>query len=198
MPDELRGARALVITANIGVERDELRIPLDWLREHGAVAVHATPERGEVQTFHHDVDKDEVVQPDAVLDDIEADDFDVLVVPGGTVNVDKLRVCERAVDLAQQFVRAGKPVAAICHGPWLLVEADVVSGKTLTSYHSLRTDVINADGRWIDRPVVRSDENGWPLITSRHPGDLPEFTHAIAAELTAAESAQAFIGDELA
>jgi protease I len=101
------------------------------------------------------------------------------------------------VDLAQQFVRARKPVAAICHGPWLLVEADVVSGKTLTSYHSLRTDVINADGRWIDRPVVRSDENGWPLITSRNPGDLPEFTHAIAAEPTAAASAQAFIGDEL-
>ncbi|WP_433677803.1 type 1 glutamine amidotransferase domain-containing protein [Nocardia sp. CA-119907] len=197
MPDELHGARALVITSNTGVERDELMTPLHWLREQGAVAVHATPELREVQTFHHDVDKDEVVLPDAVLDDIEADDFDILVVPGGTVNADKLRACERAVDLAQQFVRAGKPVAAICHGPWLLVEADVVSGKTLTSYHSLRTDVINADGRWVDRPVVRSDENGWPLITSRDPGDLPDFTEAIAAELTAAPAAEAFTGDEV-
>ncbi|MEV6337840.1 type 1 glutamine amidotransferase domain-containing protein [Nocardia vinacea] len=197
MSEELRGVRALVITANTGVEHDELLMPLDWLREHGAVAVHATPERGEVQTFRHDVDKDEIVQPDAALNDLEVDDFDLLVVPGGTVNVDKLRVCDRAVEVAQQFVRAGKPVAAICHGPWLLVEADVVAGKTLTSYHSLRTDVVNAEGRWIDRAVVRSDENGWPLITSRSPGDLTEFTDAIGAELTAAQSAQAFVGDEI-
>ncbi|MFE7799390.1 type 1 glutamine amidotransferase domain-containing protein [Nocardia sp. NPDC057440] len=186
MSGQLTEARVLFITANTGVERDELLVPLGWLRERGATAVHAAPKLDDIQTFQHDVDRDVVVHPDTTLDNVDAGDFDVLVVPGGTVNVDKLRVADGAVELAKQFAAEGKPIAAICHGPWLLVEADLLQGKSLTSYHSLRTDVINADGLWTDRPVVRSPEYGWTLITSRNPGDIPEFCDAIATELLAA------------
>ncbi|MCP2287229.1 type 1 glutamine amidotransferase domain-containing protein [Nocardia amikacinitolerans] len=182
---ELDGVRVLVVTSNTGVEHDELLVPRDELRERGARVTHAAPKSEAVQTFRHDVDKDEVVSPDAALDAVDTDDFDVLVVPGGTVNADKLRADDRAVALAKEFAGAGKPVAAICHGPWLLVEADLLRGKTLTSYHSLRTDVDNAGGAWVDEPVVRSPENGWTLITSRAPGDLSDFVGAISTELRA-------------
>jgi protease I len=183
MTDQLDGARVLFITSNTGVERDELLKPLDWLKERGAAVTHAATSSEQVQTFLHDTEKDTSVAPDLALDDIEVEDFDLLVIPGGTVNADKLRASDRAVELTQQFAAAGKPIAAICHGPWLLVEADLVQGKTLTSYPSLRTDVINADGRWVDRSAVRSSENGWTLITSRNPDDLPSFAETISAEL---------------
>ncbi|MET8774578.1 type 1 glutamine amidotransferase domain-containing protein [Nocardia sp. NPDC050713] len=182
---ELDGVRVLVVTSNTGVEHDELLVPRDELRKRGARVTHAAPKSEPVQTFQHDVDKDEVVSPDAALDAVDIDDFDALVVPGGTVNADKLRADDRAVALAKEFAGAGKPVAAICHGPWLLVEADLLRGKTLTSYHSLRTDVDNAGGAWVDEPVVRSSENGWTLITSRAPGDLKDFVGAISTELRA-------------
>ncbi|MGX1777742.1 type 1 glutamine amidotransferase domain-containing protein [Nocardia brasiliensis] len=185
MPDDLNGTRVLVITSNTGVERDELLVPLEQLKGKGASVVHAAPETEEVQTFQHDTEKDEAVRPDAALSEVSADDFDVLVVPGGTVNADKLRAEGRAVELAKEFAAAGKPIAAICHGPWLLVEAELTPDKTLTSYSSLRTDVTNAGGRWVDEPVVRSPENGWLLITSRNPGDLDDFCRAIAEELVA-------------
>ncbi|WP_431953012.1 type 1 glutamine amidotransferase domain-containing protein [Nocardia lijiangensis] len=180
---ELDGARVLVLTSNTGVEHDELLVPRDELRKRGAQVTHAAPKSEPVQTFRHDVDKDETVSPDAALDAVDVDDFDALVVPGGTVNADKLRVDERAVALAKDFAGAGKPIAAICHGPWLLVEADLVRGKTLTSYHSVRTDVGNAGGSWVDEPVVRSPEGGWTLITSRAPRDLRDFVGAISTEL---------------
>ncbi|MFQ6395711.1 DJ-1/PfpI/YhbO family deglycase/protease [Nocardia sp. KC 131] len=180
MPDQLSDVRVLFITSNTGVERDELLMPVGWLRERGADVTHAARELADVQTVLHDVDKDVIVQPDKALDEVEVEDYDILVVPGGTVNADKLRVSDRAVQLAQNFAGLGKPIAAICHGPWLLVEADLLPGKTLTSYHSLRTDVINADGSWVDRPVVISPAKGWPLITSRSPADLNDFVAAIA------------------
>lgn len=183
MPTRSTDIRALFITANTGVECEELLLPMDWLRERGASITHAAPSADSVQTFRHDVDKDAVVQPDTALDQVDPDDFDVLVVPGGTVNADKLRVEDRAVQLAKAFAAAGKPVAAICHGPWLLVEADLLHGKTLTSYRSLHTDILNAGGKWIDQPVVRSGEAGWTLITSRNPGDLAAFSAAITEEL---------------
>ncbi|QBS45065.1 type 1 glutamine amidotransferase domain-containing protein [Nocardia sp. CS682] len=185
MSDELNGTRVLIITSNTGVERDELLVPQRELKEKGATVVHAAPKNEQVQTFEHDTEKDVTVQPDSAFDEVEVEDYDVLVVPGGTVNADKLRVEDRAVELAKGFAAAGKPIAAICHGPWLLVEAGLTPDKTLTSYFSLRTDVNNAGGRWVDQPVVRSAEDGWALITSRNPDDLADFCGAIAEELTA-------------
>ncbi|MEU4341555.1 type 1 glutamine amidotransferase domain-containing protein [Nocardia sp. NPDC023852] len=186
MPDQLNDVRVLIITSNTGVERDELLVPRDELRKRGAQVTHAAPKREQVQTFHRDVDKDAAVQPDSSLDEVSGNDFDVLVVPGGTVNADKLRVTERAVELAQEFANAGKPIAAICHGPWLLVDAGLLPGKTLTSYFSLRTDITNAGGAWVDEPRVQSPEDGWTLITSRNPGDLADFVGAITQELVPA------------
>ncbi|MFD6156222.1 type 1 glutamine amidotransferase domain-containing protein [Nocardia sp. NPDC060256] len=183
MSDDLNGTRVLIITSNTGVERDELLVPQRELKERGATVVHAAPKNEQVQTFEHDTEKDVTAQPDSALEDVSVDDFDVLVVPGGTVNADKLRVEDRAVELAKEFAAAGKPIAAICHGPWLLVEAELTPDKTLTSYFSLRTDVLNAGGRWVDQPVVRSAENGWALITSRNPDDLPDFCRVIGDEL---------------
>ena len=185
MTNPLTGRRILFATSNTGVERDELLKPYEWLEQRGADLTHAAPEPAQVQTFVQDVDKDRTVDPDTTLDEVSAEDFDILVVPGGTVNADKLRVTKAAVALAQQFAAAGKPIAAICHGPWLLVEAGLLPGKTLTSYHSLHTDISNAGGKWVDEPVVRSPEDGWTLITSRNPGDLEPFSQAIATELAA-------------
>src|SRR5690606_8435748 len=158
---ELDGVRVLVLTANTGVEHDELVVPRDRLRERGAAVTHAAPKAEQVKTFRHDLEPADGVEPDLALDEVRADDFDVLVLPGGTVNADKLRLEERAVGLAKDFVGRGKPVAAICHGPWLLAEADVVAGKTVTSYPSLRTDLRNAGASWVDEPAVRSEEGGW-------------------------------------
>ncbi|MFF3567759.1 type 1 glutamine amidotransferase domain-containing protein [Nocardia jiangxiensis] len=170
----------LVITSNTGVERDELLLPLQRLRERGARAVHAAPDKARVQTFVHDTDKDVTVDPDIDLSAASADDYDAVVIPGGTVNADKLRVRPEAVELVRAFAAAGKPVAAICHGPWLLVEAGLVDGQALTSYFSLRTDILNAGGRWTDQKVVHSCVDGHTLITSRNPGDLEAFSAAVA------------------
>lgn len=181
---ELDGLRVLVLTANTGVEHDELVVPRDRLRERGAAVTHAAPKPERVSTFRHDLEPAETVEPDLGLDEVRPADFDVLVLPGGTVNADKLRMDDRAVALAAGFAEAGKPVAAICHGPWLLAEANLLAGKTLTSYPSLRTDLGNAGGRWIDQPAVRSGEGGWTLITSRNPGDLDDFVDAITREVS--------------
>jgi protease I len=185
MPGLLNGKRILILTTNIGIERDELVKPLEHLRSQGAVVVHAAIKREPVQTFLNDTEKDIVVTPDADFSALSADDFDALVIPGGTVNADNLRVNETAISLAKGFAQSGKPVAAICHGPWLLVEADLLPGKTLTSYHTVRTDILNAGGEWVDESVVKSKENGWTLITSRNPGDLDAFSKAITEELQA-------------
>ncbi|MEC3917246.1 DJ-1/PfpI family protein [Nocardia sp. CDC160] len=113
------------------------------------------------------------------------DDYDLLVLPGGTVNADKLRIDDSARQLARSLTAAGIPIAAICHGPWLLIDAAVVTGKTLTSYPSLRTDLLNAGASWLDAPVVHDDQQGWTLITSRTPADLPDFIAAITDHMTA-------------
>ncbi|WP_225724605.1 MULTISPECIES: type 1 glutamine amidotransferase domain-containing protein [unclassified Nocardia] len=183
MPESLDGARVVIITSNAGVEHDELVVPRDRLRERGARVTHAAMKGETVQTYRHDLEPDEQVQPDTALDAVDPSEIDVLVVPGGTVNADKLRMDDRARNLVRQLRTAGKPIAAICHGPWLLVDAGVVPGKMLTSYPSLRTDITNAGGTWVDESVVRSDHNGWTLITSRRPDDLPDFVNTITAQL---------------
>ncbi|NKY53335.1 type 1 glutamine amidotransferase domain-containing protein [Nocardia vermiculata] len=172
----------LVVTSQTGVERDELLTPLKQLRDKGIHVTHAAPSTDPVQTFVHDTAPDTTVTPDTDLASVTVDDYDALVVPGGTVNADKLRTVEDAVELARAFAGAGKTIAAICHGPWLLVEADLVRGKTMTSYPSLQTDIRNAGGQWHDEQVART-KNGWSLITSRKPDDLDAFCGAIAGDL---------------
>ncbi|MFE3799609.1 type 1 glutamine amidotransferase domain-containing protein [Nocardia tengchongensis] len=179
---ELVGVRVLIITSNTGVERDELVVPRDQLRARGAHVTHAAMEAIDVQTYRHDLIASEPVRPDMALSEADPEDFDVVVIPGGTVNADKLRINAEARELVRSTIAAGRPIAAICHGAWLLVDAAVVTGKRLTAYPSLRTDLINAGAAWADKPVVRSDAEGWTLITSRNPDDLPDFVDAITAE----------------
>lgn len=184
MPQLLSGLQVAIITTNIGVERDELVVPRDRLRERGASVLHAAVKAEPVRTCRHDLEQAEMIDPDTTLDSLDPTEIDILVIPGGTVNADRLRTDPHARALVQALASVGVPIAAICHGPWLLVDAEVIAGKTLTSYPSLRTDIGNAGGWWVDEAVVRSDEGGWPLITSRTPGDLAAFVDAITAAVT--------------
>lgn len=184
MPGLLAGKRVVIVTSNTGVERDELIVPRDRLRERGALVRHAAVKGEPVHTYRHDLEPADVVEPDGALADIDATEIDLLVIPGGTVNADKLRTDSYARALVHAVTGAGNPIAAICHGPWLLVETAVVAGRTLTSYPSLRTDIVNAGAAWADEPVVRDSSDGWSLITSRNPGDLPDFVDAITEELS--------------
>jgi protease I len=179
MSNELQGKKVAILVANSGVEEVELERPRDAIRDAGGEAVLVAPERGKVQAFNHDVEPGEVFEADAALGDVSADGFDALVLPGGTTNPDHLRTIPAAVDFVHAFVVASKPVAAICHGPWTLVEADVVRGKTLTSWPSLRTDIRNAGGTWVDEQVYVCPGSGWKLVTSRKPDDLDAFCAAI-------------------
>ena len=184
MTAQLQGKNVLFITANTGIERDELLKPLEALRGYGVKATHASIEGGTAQTFMQDTEKDRTVESDTRLSGLAASDFDALVIPGGTVNADTLRQDKDAQRLVSEFAKAGKIVAAICHGPWLLIDAGVIEGKTLTSYPSLRTDLVNAKAAdWVDAQVKKCGANGWTLITSRNPDDIPAFNEAIAAAL---------------
>ncbi|WP_416423888.1 type 1 glutamine amidotransferase domain-containing protein [Pseudomonas sp. App30] len=184
MSTQLQGKKILVITSNTGIERDELVKPLEALRGFGAELVHASIKGGTTQTFQQDTEKDRTVESDARLGDVRGADFHALVIPGGTVNADTLRQDKDAQRLINEFVDAGKVVAAICHGPWALIDAGVIEGKTLTSYASVRTDLVNAKAAgWVDEEVKQCGANGWTLITSRTPKDLPAFNDAIAKAL---------------
>ena len=169
------GRRVLAIVTNYGVEQDELVVPLEHLRGEGVQVDVAATSADDVQTLVGDKDPGRTVTPNLTLADADPAGYDLLLVPGGTINADALRLQDDAVSLVRAFTAAGKPVAAICHGPWALVEAAAVEGKTLTSYASLETDVLNAGGAWVDRSVVRDDE-GYTLVTSRDPGDLDDRT----------------------
>lgn len=187
MTTQLHGKNILIITANTGIERDELLKPLEALRSLGATLTHGSIKGGSTQTFLHDTEKDRQVESDGKLSGLNARDFDALLIPGGTVNADTLRQDPEAQRLVNEFVDAGKTVAAICHGPWLLIDAGVIPGKTLTSYTSVRTDLLNAKAAgWVDSEVKECTANGWKLITSRTPDDLPAFNQAIANALQSA------------
>lgn len=166
------------LTANEGIESVELTEPWEALTGVGHTAQLLAPEAGEVQLFEH-LDKSETRTADRAVADASVEEYDALVVPGGVANPDALRMDDDAVAFVRDFVASGKPVAVICHGPWVLVEAGVVDGRRLTSWPSLRTDVRNAGGDWVDEEVV-TDGN---LITSRNPGDLPAFNQAILESL---------------
>ncbi|WP_402463672.1 type 1 glutamine amidotransferase domain-containing protein [Isoptericola aurantiacus] len=187
MPDtDLTGRTVLAIVTSYGVEQDELVVPAEHLRERGAVVTVASPGAEEVTTLVGDKDPGRTVPADVDLADVDPADFDLLLVPGGTLNADSLRLEEATGRIVRSFTGSGRPVAAICHGPWALVEAGVVAGKTLTTYPSLRTDVRNAGAaHWRDEPVVVDDAEGWTLITSRTPDDLEDFLGAIDTALGA-------------
>ena len=181
MSSQLNGKKILIITSNTGIERDELVKPLEALRGYGATVTHGSSKGGTTQTFVGDTEKDKTVESDVQLSDVVSSDFDALVIPGGTVNADTLRQDAAALRLINEFVKAGKTVAAICHGPWALIDAGVIKGKTLTSYKSVRIDLENAGAAgWVDAEVKQCQANGWTLITSRTPKDIPAFNEAIA------------------
>lgn len=162
--------KTIAILATDGFEQVELTRPRAAIEEAGATVHIVSLESGNIQGFHH-MEKGDSFEVDRTLDEVTADDYDGLLLPGGVHNPDTLRAEEAAVDFVREFFEQQKPVAAICHGPWTLVEAGVVEGRTLTSWPSLQTDIVNAGGEWVDEEVVV--DNG--LVTSRKPDDLDAF-----------------------
>jgi protease I len=174
----LIGRNVAFLVAAEGAEQSEMLQPWDAVTTAGGRAVLVCPEEGEAQLFEH-LDRGRQLPVDLKLQDADAADFDALVLPGGVANPDMLRLDQDATRFARAFFAAGKPVAAICHAPWLLVEADLVRDRTLTSWPSLRTDIGNAGGRWRDEPVVVDEQGPNTLVTSRKPQDLPEFCDSL-------------------
>lgn len=170
MADEIQGRRIAFLMANEGVEQIELTRPWEAVKDAGGEPELIAPTDDEVQAFNH-LDKADTFPVDKTVEQANVDDYDGLVLPGGVANPDALRMNEPAVRFARSFFEAGKPVAAICHAPWTLVEADVVRGRTLTSWPSLQTDIRNAGGNWVDEEVYV--DGG--LVTSRKPDDLDAF-----------------------
>jgi protease I len=175
----LTGRTVAFLTSEKGIEEPELTTPWQAVLDEGGTPVLVSAEPGTVSAVNNDLDPGGDYPVDRTLDQITADDVDALVIPGGTVNADTLRTQEGAQALVKAVLGAGKPVAAICHGPWTLIEAGVVDGVTLTSYPSLATDLRNAGATWVDQEVVVSEAAGATLITSRNPGDLPAFSAAV-------------------
>ncbi|KQX66647.1 type 1 glutamine amidotransferase domain-containing protein [Angustibacter sp. Root456] len=170
------------LVAGEGIEQVELTEPWKAVEEAGARPVLVSPEEGRVQAFNH-LDKADTFEVDLTVAKARVDDFDVLVLPGGVANPDALRTNDSAVSFVRAFVESGKPVAAICHAPWTLVEADAVRGRTLTSWPSLQTDLRNAGATWVDEELVVCEQGPGPLVTSRKPDDLPAFTKALGEYL---------------
>jgi protease I len=185
MAGELDGKRIAFLTANSGVEQVELTTPWEAVEKAGGTPVLVAPEKGKVQAFNNDVEPGDTFEASEAVSDVSSDDFDGLVLPGGTTNPDKLRMDQDAVHFVAGFAESGKPVAAICHGPWTLVEAGVVRGKTLTSWPSLQTDIRNAGGQWRDVESFTCEKD-FPLVTSRKPDDLDAFVAAATRIFAAA------------
>ena len=177
MSDQLHGKRIAILVANEGVEQVELTSPADALREVGAEIDLLAPEEDQIQAFNH-LDKGDTFTPDKTVGEADPDDYDGLVLPGGVANPDQLRTDTNAVQFVRSFFEAGKPVGAICHGPWTLINADVVDGRTLTSWPSLQTDLRNAGAEWVDEEV-HVDQG---LVSSRKPDDLDAFNAKLVEE----------------
>lgn len=178
MSHSLDGKKVAILAAD-GVEKVELEQPRAMLAEKGAQVAVLSLKAGEIQARNHDLEPAGTIGVDRMVSEAAVEDYDALVLPGGTVNPDKLRLDDSAVSFVRDFVTSGKPVAAICHGPWTLVEANVVAGRTLTSYPSIRTDLRNAGAKVVDEEVA-IDQN---VITSRSPADLPAFCAALVERL---------------
>jgi len=169
MSDELHDKHIAILFTD-GVEQSELMQPLDALREAGARIDLLSIHDGRVQAMDH-AEKGDMVTVDGTVDGADVDDYEGLVLPGGVANPDKLRMNERAVRFVRDCFTSGVPIAVICHGPWTMVEAGIVSGLTMTSYPSVKTDIRNAGGNWVDRETVVDRA----VVSSRNPGDLPAF-----------------------
>jgi protease I len=172
----LKGHKVAILATD-GVEQVELIEPRKALDAAGAVTHLISPKDGSIQGMNHD-EKADMLPVDRPLSEVRASEYDALLLPGGVANPDALRMEPAAVQFVREFMLADKPVAAICHGPWLLGEAAAVSGRTLTSWPSLKTDIRNAGGQWVDQPVTIDDR----LITSRKPADIPAFSAAIVKQ----------------
>ncbi len=170
--------KKVAILATHGFEQSELEVPLAKLKEAGATVHVVSPESGEIRGWKMK-DWGQPVKVDKRLGDVTADEYDAIVLPGGQINPDLLRINQQALDLIRAFYRQKKVVAAVCHAPWLLIEAGIIKGRKATSYKSIKTDVINAGGQWQDAQVV-ADQG---IITSRNPGDLEAFSAKIIEEI---------------
>jgi protease I len=176
MADKLAGKKVAILAAD-GFEEVELTKPKKALDDAGAKTSVVSIKSGKIQGMNH-ADKGQAVAVDLTLDDADPKDFDALMIPGGLMNPDTLRSTEEALEFVRHFFREGKPVAAICHGPWVLIDAGVVRGRTLTSWPAIKTDVRNAGANWVDEEVVV--DNG--LVTSRKPDDIPAFNEKMIEE----------------
>jgi protease I len=177
MAQELKGKRIAIIATD-GVEQVELEKPRKAVEEAGASTELLSPQSGEIQAMNSDIEPADKFSVDKALSDVSADDYDALILRGGTVNADRLRMDDGVLSFVKDFFKSGKPAGVICHGPWTLVEADLVRDRTLTSYPSLRTDIRNAGGHVVDEEVV-VDQG---LVSSRNPDDLPAFCAKIVEE----------------
>jgi protease I len=177
MSSSLKGKK-IAILATDGFEQSELMQPRQALEEAGAHTEVISPNAGKIKGWDHK-DWGESVKVDKTLDNVNAEEYDGLLLPGGVINPDRLRMDPKAVNFVQQFVTAGKTVGAICHGPWTLLEAGALKGKTVTSWPSLRTDLKNAGAHWVDKEVVTDGQ----FITSRKPDDIPAFNKAVIESL---------------
>jgi len=178
----LEGTTVGIFLAPAGSEEIEFTDPKAAVADAGATVDVLGSETGEAQTVNNDLEWSDSYDVEKAFTEVAADDYDALIVPGGAVGADTLRTDENGVELLRQHLEDGKPVGVICHGPWTLIEAGVVDGRTLTSYHSLQTDVRNAGGEWVDEEVVVDDG----LVTSRNPDDLEAFCETIVDEFAAA------------
>jgi protease I len=177
MANELTGKKIAILAAD-GVEQVELEQPRDAVQAAGATTELLSLATGEIQAMHGDIDKGDTFTVDKAIADASVEDYDGLLLPGGTMNPDNLRVDKDVISFLQAYFKAGKPVGVICHGPWTLVEADLVRGRTLTSFPSIRTDIRNAGGHVVDEEVV-VDQG---LVSSRNPDDLPAFCAKVVEE----------------
>jgi protease I len=179
--NELQGRRIAFMIANEGAEQVELTEPWRAVRDAGGTPELLAPGTGQAQAFNH-LDKAGTFPVDRTIGNADPGDYDALVLPGGVANPDQLRTVPEAVDFVRAMFQAGKPAAVICHGPWTVVEAGLVRGRTLTSWPSLRTDIRNAGGTWVDTEVQVCTAGPNVLVTSRNPGDLPAFCKQLVAE----------------
>lgn len=178
MPETLTDTNVAIFIASRGTEEVEFTDPKEAVENAGATVDVVGTDTGEVETVNNDLDPGGTYEVERTFSEISEDEYDALLIPGGAVGADRLRADDDAVRFLGAMFRAGKPIGVICHGPWTLVEADVVEGRTLTSYPSLQTDIRNAGGEWVDGEVV-VDEG---LVTSRNPDDLPAFCEKVVEE----------------
>ena len=186
MANELQGRKVAILLAPVGTEQVEFVQPKKAVEDAGADVDVVGIQTGDAETMNGDVNPGETFTVEKAFSEVSAEDYDALIVPGGTVGADNLRGSDEAVSFVRAFFEQEKPVGVICHGPWTLVEADVVKGRTLTSYPTLQTDIRNAGGNWVDEEVV-TDAG---LVTSRNPDDLPAFCSKLVEEISEGKHAE--------